>query len=127
MKALTLGAILVLCAVLVSGIACAQGPGSGMGPGMMGVYGFGYGMGPGMMGGHGPGYPGVLGIPSEACNKLLSETSGFRKELHLKRFEYNEAIRDPGTSAESLGRLVKDIYDLQAKIQAKNVGGCWWN
>lgn len=35
-----------------------DGPGWGMGPGMMGGYGQGYGMGPGMMGGYGPGYGG---------------------------------------------------------------------
>jgi len=38
------------------GVMGGYGPGQHMGPGMMGGYGPGYGMGPGMMGGYGPGY-----------------------------------------------------------------------
>jgi Spy/CpxP family protein refolding chaperone len=53
--ALTLG----LGAAAVSGHPFdGDGPGWGMGPGMMGGYGQGYGFGPGMMGGYGPGYGG---------------------------------------------------------------------
>jgi hypothetical protein len=106
--------------------AQAQG-GYEMGPGMMGGYGQGYSMGPGMMGGYGPGHHFGQGVPSEACNKFLSETAPLRKELHNKRFEYWEAMRDPSTSPETVGKLVKEIHSLQAKIQAKNSQGCWWN
>lgn len=55
----TLGAALTLGlgAAAVSGHPFdGDGPGWGMGPGMMGGYGQGYGMGQGMMGGYGPGY-----------------------------------------------------------------------
>jgi len=41
---------------MAPGMMGGYGPGYGMGPGMMGGYGPGYGMGPGMMGGYGPGY-----------------------------------------------------------------------
>jgi hypothetical protein len=107
-----------------------------MGQGMMGGYG-GYGMGPGMMGGGmmgrgmmgggmmgrgmmgggmmGPGYSGM----SEECQKFLDETSGLRKELFNKRFEYFEAYRNPKTSPETIVKLEKEIRELQEKMHAQ--------
>lgn len=55
----TLGAALTLGLGAVAAMGHpfdGDGPGWGMGPGMMGGYGQGYGMGQGMMGGYGPGY-----------------------------------------------------------------------
>ncbi|MBE0426805.1 MAG: hypothetical protein IBX72_09180 [Nitrospirae bacterium] len=118
---------------------CGQylGPGGGgMGPGMMGG---GYGMGPGMMGrgyGMGPGMgggmmgPGMMGHgyygQSEACQKFFDETAGLRKELHNKRYDYFEAIRNPKTTPESVTKLEKEIRDLQENIYSKAPQGCWW-
>lgn len=106
-----------------------QGPrgGYGMGPGMMGGYGGwggGYGMGPGMMGGWGRGYG--QGVPSEGCQKFLDDTAGLRKELHNKRYEYFETVRNSKAKPEDVAKQEKEIRDLQAKIYAKNPEGCWW-
>ncbi|MGO9417202.1 MAG: hypothetical protein ACLP51_18940 [Syntrophobacteraceae bacterium] len=112
-----------LFALILSNYGIAQmgqgmmGGGYGMGPGMMG--GGGYGMGPGMMG---PGYYGY----SPECQKFYDETLTLRKELHDKRFEYFEAVRNPKTTGETVTRLGKDIEELQDKIYAKAPLGCEW-
>jgi hypothetical protein len=104
--------------------------GYGMGPGMMGPgYGYGgYGMGPGMMG---PGYgyggygPRRAYSDSKECQKFLDDTAKLRKELHDKRFEYSEAIRNPKTSPETITGLEKEIRQLQENIYSKAPQGCW--
>ena len=108
--------------------------GQGMGPGMMGGYGMGPGMmgggmmGRGMMGGYGGGY-GMMGPgyynQSEECQKFLDETSSLRKELHDKRFEYTEALRNPKTTAETEAKLRKEIDELQGKIAEKAPLSCY--
>ena len=103
-----------------------MGGGYGMGPGMMGDY----GMGPGMMGGYGGGYGGYGMGPgyynqSEECQKFLDGTSGLRKELHDKRFEYTEALRNPKTTSETDARLRKEIDELQGEISKKAPIGCY--
>jgi hypothetical protein len=121
----------VSAVLLIAVLAYAQGPGwnycpycgqqldpgsgYGMGPGMMGG---GYGMGPGMMG---PGYY----QQNEACQKFFDETSGTRKDLHNKRFEYSEAVRNPKSTPESVAKLGKEIRELQEKIHSKAPQGCW--
>jgi hypothetical protein len=103
--------------------------GYGMGPGMMGYGGQGmmghhqmmhggYGMGPGMMGyGMGPGSMG--GYRYEANQKFLSDTADLRKELHNKKFEYFEAVRNPDTKPDTVKNLEKEIWELQKKISDK--------
>ncbi|MCX5834879.1 MAG: hypothetical protein NTV99_10305 [Deltaproteobacteria bacterium] len=91
--------------------------GYGMGPG----YGGGYGMGPGMM----QGSRGYRQPPSEACQKFLNETAGLRKELHMKRYEYNEAVNDPKAKPEALSKLEKEMLELRQKIRDKNPSVCW--
>jgi hypothetical protein len=89
-----------------------------MGGGMMGRGMMGRGMmGSGMMGGGmmGPGYYGQ----SEECQKFLDETTGLRKELFNKRYEYFEAYRNPKTSPETITKLEKEIRELQGKMHAK--------
>ncbi len=102
--------------------------GYGMGPGMMGG-GYGYHMGPGMMG---PGYgmgPGMMGPgyyqQNEACQKFLDESAGMRKDLHNKRYEYFEAVRNPKTTPETVAKLEKEIRELQEKVYSKAPQGCW--
>jgi hypothetical protein len=94
-----------------------MGGGYGMGPGMMG--GGGYGMGPGMMG---PGYYGY----SPECQKFYDETAGLRKELHDKRFEYFEVLRNPKATGEAAAKLENEIRELQDKIYAEAPLGCRW-
>ena len=103
-----------------------MGPGYGMGPGMMGQ---GYGMGPGMMGhGYGMG-PGMMGPgyyrQSQECQKFLDENAGLRKELHNKRYEYFETLRNPKSTPESVAKLERDIRELQEKTYSKAPQGCW--
>jgi len=117
------------------GYGYGMGPGMmgyGMGPGMMG-YGMGpgmmgYGMGPGMMGGcdMGPGMmgygmgPGRMGYYNNPrMQKFLDETHDLRKELHSKRFEYMEAVRNPKTSPEDMEKLRKEIFDLSTDLYKK--------
>jgi len=113
-----------------------MGGGYGMGPGMMGrgMMGGGYGMGPGMMGGGmmGGGYgmgPGMMGPgysqQNEACQKFFDDTAGMRKDLHTKRYEYFETIRNPKTTPETVAKLEKDLRELQEKIYEKAPQGCW--
>ncbi len=119
----------------------------GMGPGMMGYYGgsgYGYGgMGPGMMGyyggngygygcpaygaygyghsGYGPyGWNGYQnGWNNEKYQKFLNDTEGLRRQLNDKGFEYQEALRNPNSTKESLAQIQKDINKLQAEINEK--------
>lgn len=99
----------------------------GMGPGMMsGGYGMGmggYGMGPGMMGRHGMG-PGSSAQDPE-CQKFYDDTLKMRKELHDKKFEYFEAVRNPKTTMETLANLQKEMRQLHDKIYSQSPLGCW--
>jgi hypothetical protein len=70
--------------------------------------------------GTGPGYG-----QSEDCQKFLDETTGMRKELYNKRFEYTEAVRNPRTSSETTAKLGKEIRELQEKIFKNAPQGCW--
>ena len=123
-----------LIAAFLSAFGTPYGTYYGMGPGMMGGYGMGPGMmgggmmGRGMMGGYGMGH-GMMGPgyynQSEECQKFLDETSSLRKELHDKRFEYMEALRNPKTTAETDAKLRKEIDELQGKISNKAPLGCY--
>lgn len=102
--------------------------GYGMGWGMMGRGG--YGMRHGMMGygGYGMGHmmgPGYYGHSPE-CQGFYKDSAKLRKELHDKRFEYFEALRDPKTTGETSFRLYKEIRDLEEKIYRKAPLGCRW-
>ena len=103
---------------------CSQMMGYGgygmMGPGMMGS-----GIAsPGMMGRHGMmGYGkghGKSGYNAEAYQKFLNETADLRKELHNKKFEYFEALRNPDAKREAILKIEKGIWDLQWKIYEKS-------
>lgn len=116
---------LTVVGVLVIGAgAFAFGPGWFGGGHMMG--GTGYGgmmMGPGMMGGYGMG-PGMMGWSGTNRGygydqKFLDETRDLRKELHEKRFEYFEALRNPETTPETVTKLEKEITELQQKLHEK--------
>ncbi len=101
---------------------------SGMGQGMMGS---GYsGMGPGATGysnGNGNGYGGGgygwngyrNNSNSPQSQKFLNDTVELRRQLNDRRFEYQEALRNPNTSREQLAQLESEINDLQAKINYK--------
>jgi hypothetical protein len=94
--------------------------GHGMGRGMMG----GYGMGTGMMGGYGMG-PGYYTYSPE-CQKFYDETAALRKELHDKRFEYFEAVRNPKTTGEAVEKMETELRELQKKIYSTAPLGCRW-
>lgn len=129
----------VLIVALAAGFAFAHGKGYGgrgngyhmggsgygmMGPGMMGPGGY------GMMGNYvgnggwgnydcpGAGRFGQGSWNSDEHQKFLEETSGLRKELNNKRFEYNEAVRS-SASSEQLASLEKEIIDIRTQIQSK--------
>ncbi len=87
-----------------------------MGQGMMGQGGYGM-MGPGMMG-QGMG-SGTWGYNAESYQKLLDDTADLRKELHNKKFEYFEVLRNPKTKPETITKFEKEIQELQKKIYKK--------
>ena len=97
--------------------------GYGMGRGMMGGYGMGSGMGYGMRGyGMGPGYY----TYSPECQKFYDETAAERKELHEKKFDYFEAVRNPKTTGEAAEKMEAEIRNLQDNIFNKAPLGCRW-
>jgi Spy/CpxP family protein refolding chaperone len=126
-------AIVTAVTVLALGaIAFAHGPGYG------GNMGYGYGghmMGPGYGNHMGYGYGGHMmnWTGGEADQKFLDETKDLRKELHQKRFDYMEAVRNPKTDEKTITKLEKEINDLQEKLYAKaprtprgfGRGPCW--
>lgn len=87
-----------------------------------------FGQGPGMMGGGygmGYGYGGRQGYgPSEECQKYFDETAALRKDLHNKRFEYFEALRNPKTKPEEANKFEKEIWALQQEIYSKAPLAC---
>ena len=84
-------------------------------------------MGPGMMSrGYHMMEPGWRYGDREESLKFLDETSSLRKELHAKRFDYREALRNPETKPEVIAELEKEMYDLEQKISDKSPRGCWW-
>jgi hypothetical protein len=95
--------------------------GYGMGPGMMG----GYGMGPGMMGGYGMG-PGMMYDYQPEMQKFLDDTVELRKKIHMKKFEYFEATRNPKTTREKIIGLQKELQELVLKLQGKAPKGFFY-
>jgi hypothetical protein len=95
---------------------CGMGPGWGMGQGMMGyggghMMGQGWGMGPGMMG-----YGMGRGMHDPQAKEFLDETKDLRKSLHMKHFEYFEAMRDPDTPPKTMKRLRDETWELKKKL-----------
>lgn len=115
-----LAGVTVLTLLAFGAIAYA-GPGFWGGGHMMGSGYEGYGMGPGY-GGHmmEQAYGGhMYGRAGSHNQKFLNETAELRKELHNKRFEYFEALRNPETKVETITKLEKQIGSLQDKIFEK--------
>jgi len=114
-------AVMFLVTLLGFGVmAYAHSPG-GWGGNMMGQGGHMTGQGSHMMG---YGYD----------RKFLDETADLRRELHNKKFEYFETIRNTDTTPEAVGRLERDIDELQKKLYEKTPRtaygkyggqGCW--
>jgi hypothetical protein len=124
-------AILTVVTVLsIGAIAFAHGSGYG---GHMG-YRYGNHMGSGYGGHMGYGDGGhMMGRTGSYDQKFLDETADERKELHQKKFEYMEAVRDPKTDEKTVTKLEKEITGLQEKLYAKaprtargvGYGPCW--
>jgi Spy/CpxP family protein refolding chaperone len=101
---------------------------SGMGPGMMGVYGpygmgpgvmGGYGMGPGMMGGYGPGYgmgPGMMGWGNYKELNLSAEQKSritqVQKEMRTKQWALMAQMMDAQDN-------LQDLYDVDKQDAAE--------
>jgi hypothetical protein len=124
MKRLVLGLVLVFLLGIIA-VSYADEPGSG-GPGEGCCPYCGQPMGRGMMGGGmmGHGMMGYDSSQSEECQKFLDENAGIRKELNNKRFEYQEAMRNPKTTSETIGKLAKELHELYQKIRGKAPRGC---
>jgi Spy/CpxP family protein refolding chaperone len=123
MKTLIIG-VGVVSILAFGALAFAQGMG-GQGGGHMGGYGMtGSGYGGGHMGTANAGQMGDRTSPGYGTNqtdqKFLDETADLRKELHEKRYEYAEAVRNPDTKRSTIRELEKEIYELEDKIYEKS-------
>jgi hypothetical protein len=108
-------AVFAVTALILSGVvAYAHGPGRWGGNMMSPGYG-GHMMDPGY-GGH---MMGKRDFQYGYDQKFLDETAELRKDLHNKRFEYFEMLRNQETSPEAGARLEKEINELQAKLYEK--------
>lgn len=80
------------------------------------TYSFAHMHGRGMMD---PGMMWDYGYGVERHQRFLDDTADLRKELHSKRFDYFEAIRNPETKRETIIKLEREIQELQRKIYEK--------
>ncbi len=62
---------------------------------------------------------GQSGWTTEQRQQYLDSTVALRKEMQNKRFELNEAQRNPKTTAEQLGTLEKELIDIRTQLNAK--------
>jgi hypothetical protein len=118
-------AVLAVAAITAFGVmAYAHGGPGSWGGHMMGT---GHMTAPGHMAG-----PGMYGYGMG--EKFLDDTVEIRRNLHHKKFEYAEAIRNPDTSSEDMKKLEEEIYGLQKKLKEKappaaygsrGGHGCW--
>lgn len=113
------GVLVVVILLAAAVIAYAHGPGT-WGGGFMSGPGYGqHMMGPGY-GGHMMGsMTGWAGRGPGSDPAFLDETREARKELHEKKFEYFEAVRDQDTAPETIAKLEKEINKLQDAIAEK--------
>jgi hypothetical protein len=111
---------------------CGSGMGSGAGCGMTGMGAMtsacgtpgcpcgagcpGAGCQCGMMSGKG-GHGARHGMGNPMMKVFLEETKDLRKELHMKKFEYDEAARNFDVPVEDLMKMEKEMKILQMKIE----------
>ena len=101
------------------GMGCDEhmmGSGRHMMGGMMGQRGGPGGhMGCGMMGD-------MLGYGSEEeQQKFLDDTTDLRREMHNKKFEISEALRNPDTKRATLLKLQKEMLEIKVKMYEKAI------
>jgi hypothetical protein len=118
MKKLVIGLAVVAAILMLGAGVYAYGP--GWGGGFFGCPGYGYG--PQMMG---PGYGPAAGWRGAYDQKYLDQTADLRRQLNDTRFDYQEAIRTPKTSPETVAKLEKEIGDLQEKLYVNTPRGTY--
>ncbi len=74
-------------------------------------------------------------IGGEEGQKFLNETVDLRKDMHDKKFELREALRDPDTTLATVTKLEREIQSIKETIREKapqtaqkrigGYGGCW--
>lgn len=102
------------------GMGMMRGKGMMGGKGMMQQGGMGCmkmmgeGMGMGMMGG------GMMQhMSAENQEKFMDATKDMRKEMHMKRFEHMEAMRNPKTTLEELSTMEQKMLDSRKEMMKK--------
>jgi hypothetical protein len=74
----------------------------------------GQGMGHGMMGG------GVLNhMSADSQQKFLNDTKEMRQKMHMLRFDYMEALRNPKTNLKDLGDMGQKMLDIRKDMIKK--------
>lgn len=68
---------------------------------------------------------GLCAGPSGPDSKFLDETAGLRRDLHSKKFEYSELLRNRNADPEKVATLEKEIDDLMGKIREKASGDAY--
>lgn len=61
----------------------------------------------------------IMGHGDETSKKFLDETYALRKELYDKKFEHREALRNPGTTLETIAKLERQMQGLREEIREK--------
>ena len=65
---------------------------------------------------------GMMGYGSEEDQqKFLDDTTDLRREMHNKKFEYNEALRKPDTKPATLLKLQKEMLEIKVKMYEKAI------
>ena len=95
--------------------------GQGYGGHMMGQGG--HMMGPGGHMGCGEHMMGdMLGYGSEEeQQKFLDDTTDLRREMHNKKFDYSEALRNPDTKRTTLLKLRKEMLEIKVKMYERAI------
>lgn len=65
---------------------------------------------------------GIMGFDTEEENrKFLDDTTDLRREMHNKKFEYSEALRNPDTKGKTLLKLKKEMLEIKIKMYEKAI------
>ncbi len=66
--------------------------------------------------------PGMWGYDAGRDDKFLDNTAELRRELHIKQFDYNEALRNREITSDELIKMETEILEIEMNIKEK-----WWN
>lgn len=99
--------------------ACMAGGGCRLGGGMMKGSACAMHGGCGRMGGMGMKGGGMHGMMADMDRDALDATREMRREMHMKKFDLHEAMRNPDISDEEIMKMREELDMLKLKIKRK--------